>query len=213
MDDPLIQRIADEEAKLRLLEAEVESRRRRIQVLKAAAQALQTGDDDFDAVLSGKLEAKSAAVAPPGATTAPAANPFPARMAQPQPVSAPQQQANLNPQAAWPFPTAAKPDTPSLDDGRRQVHKRGEVKTALLTVLTKEPKHLSRIMLEAKRHGYELTYDRIRTQLWSYKAEGLVDNQQKGFYNLTQKGEAYVERQKGESPVAAGLSGETTDLA
>lgn len=206
MDDPLIQRIADEEAKLRLLEAEVESRRRRIQVFKAAAQALQSGDDDFDAVLAGKLEARSAMAT---ATPPPSVNPFPARVVLPSPTSEPQQ-ASLNPQGAWPFPTAGRPDAPRSDDNRRQVHKRGEVKTALLTVLSKEPKHLTRIMAEAKRHGYELTYDRIRTQLWSYKAEGLVDNHQKGFYNLTDKGEAYVERQKGESPVAAGLSGATS---
>lgn len=195
MTDPLTQRIADEEAKLRLLEAEVQSRRKRIDALKAAVQAFQQGDNELDAMLAGKIvAARPVEEQPAPVQAAPAAS-----------------QATLTPQASWPFPTAAMPDASTRSgEPRRQIHRRGEVKTALLAVLTLQPKHLGQIMSEAAKEGYDLTYDRIRTQLWSYKAEGLVDNPEKGCYVLTAKGKAYVDGLKGESAGGAALSGATT---
>ena len=59
MTDPITKLVAEEEAKLRLLEAEVLVRRQRIEVLKSAAKALQGGDDAIDAALTGRMASQA----------------------------------------------------------------------------------------------------------------------------------------------------------
>ena len=189
MDDSLLTVIATEEAKLQVLEREVAARRQRIEALRDAHKSMQQADE-FDVLLAGRIE--------PKATTN--RNPLP--VASPPPLS-------INPQAAWAFPTA-RPVSAAAPEIRRQIHKKGEVKYTLLAVLVSGPKRIEEAVAAMKKLGYNLSYDRVRTQLWSFKGEGLADNPDKGVYQLTEQGKAVVERLKGESPGATGLSIATT---
>lgn len=191
MDDSLLTVIATEEAKLQVLEREVAARRQRIEALRAAHKSMQQADE-FDTLLAGRIEPQATIRKPvPTATPAP---------------------LSINPQAAWAFPTA-RPAAAGAPEIRRQIHKRGEVKYTLLEVLVSGPKRIEDAVLAMKELGYNLSYDRVRTQLWSFKGEGLADSPDKGVYQLTEQGKAVVERLKGESPGATGLSSATKSTA
>ena len=97
----------------------------------------------------------------------------------------------------------------NLEGGVRKQRKKGEVKFVLLSVLSFDSEPLADIRLKVKALGYDLSYDRVRTQLWSFKNDGLVESPEKGHYCWTEKGAAYVQSHKGESPVDAGLSSAT----
>ncbi|MBC7469780.1 MAG: hypothetical protein H7322_10680 [Ramlibacter sp.] len=191
MDETLSAVLANEEAKLSVLEREVELRRKRVAALKAAVNSMAEADD-FDAVLAGKVGALKLV---PDTE----ARPDDGVMAVPKPATKPPP-TTLNPAAAWPLPNG-KPLT-----GKGKQRKKGEVKAALLALLNRTPMHLTEVQGLAAAAGYTLNYNRVRAELWAYKNDGLVDSASKGYYTLNDQGEAYVERQKGESPVAPGLS-------
>ena len=115
--------------------------------------------------------------------------------------------------ATWPMPeskpTTLFEDGENLEGGVRKQRKKGEVKFVLLSVLSFDSEPLADIRLKVKALGYDLSYDRVRTQLWSFKNDGLVESPEKGHYCWTEKGAAYVQSHKGESPVDAGLSSAT----
>lgn len=180
MDDALKQLIASEEAKLKVLESEVVTRRERIKVLKAMSQS--TGE--LDAIL-----AKATSTSTPA-----------------------QQFLPLPAEDSWPQPSAKVVPVPVVGDlgGANKRHRKGEVKQALLSVLTFSAKALADIQEAVKVAGYDLSYDRVRTQLWSFKNDGLVASPEKGCYSLTEKGAEFLATKKGESPAPTGLSGATS---
>lgn len=193
--DEIAARIEAEEAKIRFLEDELKARRQRLQALRSALETLHQ-EDPLDALIADRVAHSLTQPTPPQA----------AGMQPALELRSPPVQKTLNAQE-WPMPAA------SGARAKRQLHGRGEVKNAILQMLSPQQSHIGKVMAMMKEAGYDLPYNRVRTQLWSYKEEGLVESHQRGFYQLTKQGEAYVERLKGESPVAAGLSGETTDLA
>lgn len=105
-------------------------------------------------------------------------------------------------------PVAADASQPS--DAAPKQRRKGEVKRALLGVLDRtKAKHLKELIQAMAVIGYAIDNKRMRAEMWTYKNDGLVESDQPGYYRLSEQGAAFLERQKGESPVAAGPSGAT----
>lgn len=95
--------------------------------------------------------------------------------------------------------------------GRR---KKGAVKRALLGALRRDQwTSLQALIQQMAEMGHSLDSKRVRGEMWAYKQEELIEADGSGLYRLTDKGEAFAEGQKGESPGGAGLSGATTSGA
>lgn len=104
-------------------------------------------------------------------------------------------------------PVAAVTQPPEAAPKQRR---KGEVKRALLGVLDRvKAKHLKELMEAMAAIGYAIDNKRMRAEMWAYKHDGLVESDQPGYYRLSEQGAAFLQRQKGESPVAAGPSGAT----
>lgn len=184
MTDPLAQLIATEESNLRILEAEVEVRRQRIRALKTMFQS----SPEWDAVLAKASEKVNSKAVP-------STLPLPTSRSWQMPEG--QQKQPTLPPLPSPEERSAQASS-SKENGERAMRKKGEVKSALLLTLTEEAQPLVHVQKAMNDKGYELTYDRVRTQLWSYKNEGLVTNPKPGYYGLTPKGMNHVSGLKGE---------------
>lgn len=75
--------------------------------------------------------------------------------------------------------------------------KKGEVKEALLAALKPERQHIRTLMELLKDAGYDLTYNRVRTQMWHFKQVGLVESPEVGYFIQTAKGVEYLNSKKG----------------
>lgn len=110
------------------------------------------------------------------------------------------------PDAARPVAAAA----PQSPDAAPKQRRKGEVKRALLGVLDRtKAKHLKELIQAMAVVGYVIDNKRMRAEMWTYKNDGLVESDQPGYYRLSEQGAAFLERQKGESPGATGLSDAT----
>lgn len=184
--DALTTLIEQENAKLRILEAKVAAARNRIQTLKA----MQSGDD-FDVLLAGKV---APAAQPEAQTAATPPNPFHREPPKPRPVA-----------------VAGQASDAPAEPPRR---KKGEVKLMLLSLMSRTTsKRAAELVQEMEILGYRMLLQRMRGDLWAMKKEGLLESEEDGLFRLTEQGEAYVERRKGESPGGAGLSSATTSVA
>jgi len=181
MDSSIATYIANEEAKIKALRDEADSRSRNLEAFKAAYQNMQ-GPDVID--LNARVRPTQAPVMP--------ANPFA--------ISA---GSGVQP--------AASQAEQSPADGR-ETRRKGQVKYVVLKALTREPQRLKDLVDVIHRSGHKLSYNHIRTELWSMKGAGLTLSPETGAYQITAKGEAALQAVEGESPVAAGLSGATTSV-
>lgn len=70
-------------------------------------------------------------------------------------------------------------------------------------------------MLEGvAKQGYSsLTYNHVRTELWTMKHQGLTSSPENGVYRIAAKGVAFLQGHKGESPAATGPSSATKSHA
>lgn len=186
--DPLNQLIEQENAKLRIVEAEAAAIRRRIQTLKE----MQSGSD-LDAFLAGRISTPAiVGVGAVGDTVAKAV-------------------------AGLCLDVPKQPAGAGMVEAAQQRRKKGEVKRALLAIMDRvKPLHLTQLMEGMNAAGYTIDNKRMRAEMWAYKNDGLVESDQPGYFRLSDAGAAFLERQKGESPGGSGLSGATvsgSDLA
>ena len=159
MTDALTNLIAQEKAKLLILESETAARKKRIAMLESMAAS-----DDMDTFLDGKI---AIPMTPKNATVT----------AKPD--------IQLPPNLA----------STKLTDGAAP-RKRGQVKEALLAALKSEMQHITTLMAVLKDAGYDLSYDRVRTQMWHFKQVGLVESPKNGYFIQTAKGLEYLNSQK-----------------
>lgn len=160
MTDALTTLIAQEKAKLLILEREVAARKTRIATLEGMVTA-----GDMDAFLDGKIAT---------------------------PKTAPTQQVVAETTALTVGSISAAAQLTNKPPRR----KKGEVKDAILSTLTLEPQHINTLMARVKESGYDLNYDRIRTQMWHFKQVGLVESPKEGFFIQTTKGVEYLNSKK-----------------
>ena len=156
MTNALDDLIAQELAKLLVLENEVAVRKNRIETLRGMREF-----GEMDTYLSAKASAMgsaAAAVAGPGVAVAPLPNGFMDRIRNPV--------------------------------GRRP---KGDVKNAVLSVLSTTPKSLSQVSDALDQSGMSLSRDQLRARLWILKTKDkLVQSPKDGQFALTKAGEDYI---------------------
>ncbi|KQT10815.1 hypothetical protein [Ramlibacter sp. Leaf400] len=184
--DPLDTLIEQEQAKLRILEAEVAKLKHRVQTLVG----MRAGSD-IEAFLNAKVTLPTVTLS---GTAVPSPTPTPA---------APHAERVFN-QGSYAIAT----NVPLLDGGRR---KKGEVKRTILALYTLgEARKLSDALQELREKHYpEFDSRRMRSEVWTFKNDGLLESSREGYHKLTDKGLAFISRQEGERPGEAGLSGAT----
>jgi len=189
--DALDTLIEQEQAKLRILEAEVAKLKQRVQTLVG----MRAGSD-IEAVLTAKVTLPMATLSGT-AVSAPA----------PAPAPAASNSAPVFPQGSYVIAS----NVPLPDGGRR---KKGEVKRTILALYTLgEDRKLSDALQELREKHYpEFDSRRMRSEVWTFKNDGLLESSREGYHKLTDKGLAFLSRQEGERPGEAGLSGATESV-
>ena len=74
----------------------------------------------------------------------------------------------------------------------RNRNAKGAVRAAILNAVKDGADSTAAIVGAVKSSGIDLSADRVRTQLWNYKKDGLVNSPKEGRFNLSEKGLNFI---------------------